>query len=1038
MACVTLPSVDLADLDVSGERLRPGWWLQALTGRERTSRPAWAGLVEQAVAAAEPPDAPPPMGSWAEAFAVPLRPFVAVARDRLADDARAQLPPEHGDPGQIAGTFTATLGRKLAGMAVRTMAAVLAEARASGQLAGDSARARFADFLVRQSARTGLVALFDEYPVLARLLGTAVVQACEAGRELLARFAVDRPALVQTLLDGTDPGPIVALEPGLGDPHRRGRSVTAVSFGDGRKVIYKPRGMDSYVLFCAAAGWLSQRVPAAGLRTAAVLPRRGYGWQEFVAHRPLASLGDAHPFYQREGVLLALLYALNAVDIHGENLIAAGDQPVLVDAEALLHPTLPTAHTVAADPAAQALATSVHRTALLPFTMAGEGGVADSSGMGGDEGAAGPDGVLDWDPPACDDMRLILRPGRLAAMKNRPTVAGRPVEPADHAQAILAGFRLGYDAITGDRQAFTRLIESSGDIEARVIIRLSSGYAQLLDESSHPSLLRDARDRQRALDVLNDASAGQPPWSRLARHEQADLWAGDIPLLTGRPAARDLWTSTGQRLPGLLDQPGLSSALDKLSAMGELDRRDQEWIISASLATRRPAAGHRSTQPAQDLVPAVAPPGRLLTAACGLADQIVARGMTGPEGAGQDRVNWLGLQLVEDTRWMVLPMGAGLADGYLGVALFLAQLAELTGVSRYAEVARRAVSAVPQLLDALAARPDLPGIVGCGAAEGLGGIGYGLARLATLLRDIEFRDLATMAIQLATAALDVPGPHPTVLDVPEPHPTAADLPGPPWWASGTAGCLAAMTAIAAELESAAAASLAVRCADRLAGLVESTGGRCVPEGDPVPPGFADGPAGIGWALWRFAPPGVPSRYSRAAQCAMRQAAASAAGAGSGGEQSYGWCRGAAGLLVARTCLAGEDVSSAITTLTDRPVLADLSLCHGELGIAEALTVLMSLRNSVAIPAAPHRAEAESRAWRHRAGLILGAIYRQGPCCGTPGGVTTPGLFNGLAGIGYGLLRLGYPKRVPSVLFLEPAPATPRESVSDAEMIQNRG
>ncbi|HLX49495.1 MAG TPA: type 2 lanthipeptide synthetase LanM family protein [Streptosporangiaceae bacterium] len=1015
--------MDLPDPDRPSERLRPGWWMQALTGRERTSRPAWADIAEQAAAAAAPPDALPPMDSWAVAFAVPLRPFVAVARDRLADGARELLAPGYGDPGQLAGSFTAVLGRKLAGMAVRTMALGLAEARAGGRLTGDDGRARFADFLMRQSAQAGMVALFDEYPVLARLLGTATLQACEAGLELLARFAADRPALVETLLDGTDPGPVVAVEPGLGDPHRRGRSVTAVSFGDGRKVIYKPRSMDTYVLFCAAVRWLNRRAPSAGLRTAAVLPRGGYGWQEFVAHRPLVSPAGAPRFYQREGALLAVLYALNAVDIHGENLIAAGDQPVLVDAEALLHPILPTAHTVAADPAAQALATSVHRTALLPFTMAGDSGVADASGMGGDDGAAGPDGVLDWDPPATDDMRLIRRPGRLAAMSNRPTLGGRPVEPADHEQAILAGFRLGYDAITDDRQAFSRLIGSSGDIEARVIIRVSSGYARLLDESTDPDLLRDARDRQRALDVLNDASAGQPLWSRLARHELADLWAGDIPLLTVRPAASDIWTSTGQQLPGLLDQPGLSSALDKISELGELDRRDQEWIISASLATRRPAAGHRSTRPAPDPVPAVAPPGRLLTAACGLADQIVARGLTGQEETGQGRVNWLGLQLVEDTRWMVLPMGAGLADGYLGVALFLAQLAELTGVDRYAEVARRAVSAIPQLLDALAAQPGLPGVVGCGAAEGLGGISYGLARLATLLHDIEFRDLATMAIQLAT--------------------TAFSAPGPPWWTSGVAGCLAAMTATAAELESAAAASLAVRCADHLAGLVERTDGRCVPDGDPVPPGFAGGPAGVGWALWRFAPPGAPSRYFRAAQCAVRQAVGPAAGTatGSDAEQVYGWCRGTAGLLVARTCLAGEDATagppSAVTVLTDRPVLADLSLCHGELGIAEALTVLITQRIPPAVPASPHRAEAESRAWRHRAGLILGRLYRQGPYCGTPGGVTTPGLLSGLAGIGYGLLRLGYPQRVPSALFLEPAPVAPRASASNAEMVQNR-
>ena len=39
-------------------------------------------------------------------------------------------------------------------------------------------------------------------------------------------------------------------------------------------------------------------------------------------------------------------------------------------------------------------------------------------------------------------------------------------------------------------------------------------------------------------------------------------------------------------------------------------------------------------------------------------------------------------------------------------------------------------------------------------------------------------------------------------------------------------------------------------------------------------------------------------------------------------------------------------------------------------------------------------------------------------CGNPLRAEAPGLMTGLAGIGYGLLRLSDPKRVPSVLLLE--------------------
>lgn len=56
-----------------------------------------------------------------------------------------------------------------------------------------------------------------------------------------------------------------------------------------------------------------------------------------------------------------------------------------------------------------------------------------------------------------------------------------------------------------------------------------------------------------------------------------------------------------------------------------------------------------------------------------------------------------------------------------------------------------------------------------------------------------------------------------------------------------------------------------------------------------------------------------------------------------------------------------------------------------------------------------------------AALILGSIKQYGWQCGIPRNVESPGLMVGLAGIGYGLLRLADPARVPSVLTLETSP-----------------
>jgi lantibiotic modifying enzyme len=291
----------------------------------------------------------------------------------------------------------------------------------------------------------------------------------------------------------------------------------------------------------------------------------------------------------------------------------------------------------------------------------------------------------------------------------------------------------------------------------------------------------------------------------------------------------------------------------------------------------------------------------------------------------------------------------------------------------------------------LASRPDLVAAVGCGGTEGFGGISYGLARIVTLLQDAGVSACAEAAVELAAVA--------------------DDRSASSGWAAGSAGCLAAMTAVRAELGSAAAGNLAARCAERLTELVERTDGRCVPGGEPVPPGFAAGPAGIGWALTRYAATGAARKHAAAG----RQAARCASDPEAGGPMSYGWCSGAAGSLSARLCLTGEaglaGLQSALRILTERPMLRDLSLCHGELGIADAVAVL----------AAPCQGADALAALQHKAGRMLDITGRHAPSCGTPGGISTPGLLNGLAGIGYGLLRLGFARRVPSVLLLEPTP-----------------
>lgn len=951
----------------AGTELPRSWWVRGLTPHERrpdgaehapsgpAAPPRWAEFVEHVVrhAPAQPVDGGPPAAGVA-ALTGALTPFVDVTTGRLAEDARQC---RDVDQAAVCAGFAKQLGGMLVQLGARTLVTELATAARSGRLAGATPADRFADFVGRTGTRCGLVALCTGYPVLARLLGQACLHTLDAHRETLRRFAGDRAHIVASLYEGADPGPLTGIDVGQGDHHQAGRSVAILRFAAAGPVVYKPRSLSLQAHFDGIAAWLNTHVPDLDLRGARCLPMAGYGWQEFVAHLPCADAAGVERFYRRQGALLALLYALDGTDIHFDNLIANGDQPVLVDVETLFHPALAPVAAGATDPAWQRLTSSVARTALLPTVLLGERGALDVSGLGGDRDRTLPTDTVDWLDAGTDRMRLVRRPGTFAGGANRPRIGTTDADPRQYADALICGFRAGYEAITAHRQELVDLVRGCADDTIRILARSTQDYVTLLDESTHPDVLRDATDRDTLLFDTLSATAPNQLAAKLAGAESVDLWQGDVPVFFATAGRTDLRLSTSEHVDAL-DYAGMDMVVGKIGLMSEVDRGEQEWVIRAALATRAGRPGHAAGAALPASVAAVLPDReRLLSSACGVADEIVACAHR-----ADSRANWLGMEQVDGRYWTVLSMGAGLADGYCGVALFLAQLGAVTGIARYGELARKAVAPIPLLLAMLAERPEQLAAIGPGGFGGLGGIAYALARMATLLGDAELLTwLATVVPMVGTADMD--------------DETDNSV------GTGRAGGVAALLAVHAET----GLPDARRHADALAGRMTDAG--------LAETGFLYGRDGMRWAAARAgtADPGWCREPLTDPDLS-----------------NVTWCSGVAGVLLARAAQDPEVVRGCAGLLAGRAPLWDMALCHGELGVLEALTVFANQTDSAV------------RAREHGAAVLLGALDQFGPRCTTPDNVPTPGLLNGLAGIGYGLLRLALPAHVPSVLLLEPS------------------
>jgi type 2 lantibiotic biosynthesis protein LanM len=933
------------------------WWWAALSAAERAGQsaatPAWAELAEQAIALAPEngADAPVPAcvsaGRAAQRLLLPpLRPFVEVAVARFRQGASK-------DYAVLAG-LVELLGDRLTALAARTLVAELRTAREAGRLEGSDPHRRFANFLRQAGARPALRDLLTRFPLLARSLAEATTNAVDAALELAKRLAADRKALIA---DGLwpDAAEVTGVRFGQGDAHRGGRTVSVVTFAAGGRIVYKPRPLGLHARWNELLDWFGGLRPELAPRTVAVLPRSGYGWAEYVAPAPCRTEQDVRWFYRRLGAQLALLHLLSATDMHCENVIAEADQPVLIDVETLFHPRWHQRTDVESDPARDVVECSVLNTSILPRPVLGEHGRIDLSAFGGRPGARFPEDMPTWADGGTDAMRLIRRQPPYAGGDNRPWLAGEEIDPVRYGADLVDGFGDAYRTLATHTEELSRRIERFAAEEIRIVLRPTQTYALLLSESAEPALLTSHEHREQAFAALREET-GYPHLRSLAPAETQQLLAGDVPLFTGRPDGTDIRIPGDGRRPGLLERAGLSVAAERVRQLGAPERLRQEWFIEASVATMVPFAGHRTgLSPAEPADLGVPDQEQLLGLAGDIGDELIARAC----GTGE-RVNWAGLELDGDGRWSVRQLGAALGDGYPGVALFLAELGRCGGIDRYLDAAARAVRPLTGIVRLLAAHPHLAEAVGPGAFTGLGGICYATARLATLLDDRELTALVPAALAATDIAARAAGPRADVAD-------------------GLAGALMAAHAVGVETGLAEADALALRLADTLADAL--IGVEALAQ-----PGFLFGRAGVRHALALVGRDGPSDEPAPSVD-------------------ELSWCSGLAGLV-----LGGErtDVERFFGLMARRVPHSDHSLCHGELGLVEALVELR--------PRAGERARTiANRTLAH----VVGAIGRRGFSCGTPGAVATPGLLTGLAGIGYGLLRCALGSRVPSVLLLRP-------------------
>jgi hypothetical protein len=308
-----------------------------------------------------------------------------------------------------------------------------------------------------------LSSLFRKFPVLAYLWCLSISQWRNHVVEVLRRFARDRRVVSRSFFGNRPLEEITGVDLALSDAHHSGRTVARLQFKNG-SIIYKPRSGAGESEWFSFLEWMNRNGFHPRLRAARVLERKGYCWMEDVKPGACENEAAARRFYERMGGLIAAAHLLKLVDCHRENLIASGEEPILVDIDTLWHIS-PFSKTLDA-------AAVLYRTGFFPSA----------------------------NPRSLQSRSSALGPGTKGS--HLPRLANKPLKATSYQQELACGFARGWRCILGKaswRDTFTRRLQRIRSRKRRWIYWATENYAAIRKASFQPSSLRSSSERDKLL-----------------------------------------------------------------------------------------------------------------------------------------------------------------------------------------------------------------------------------------------------------------------------------------------------------------------------------------------------------------------------------------------------------------------------------------------------------------------------------------------------------------------------------------------------------
>ncbi|MFS8212515.1 type 2 lanthipeptide synthetase LanM family protein [Paenibacillus polymyxa] len=653
--------------------------------------------------------------------------------------------------------FSVNMLEQLNKISVGTLIFEMHLSKKNNELRGENAREEYLDYNNRFLKDQDYVTeLMEIYPCLCRMIFETIMNHVDNYSLALSRLKKDHNLIVQNFCRGNEFTHITAFNSSMSDSHQKGKTVIIFTLDNDVEIVYKPRNLKIDMVYHEFLMFISSSAKHT-IKDFKITDCGEYGWEEFVSHTSCSDNEALNRYYYRFGVLIFTHFILGSNDLHKENLIAAGEHPVIIDAETLLNNKKEIPKDSARGIINNTLRESVLYSGLLPqrhFIRKGEG--IDLSAAKGKENVEYPVAIPRIAAKGTSDMHFVYEHPKTKLTQNLPTINGDGYSISGFVNQVISGFKDVCMFVLQNKQETLEKVNLFVNLKVRHLVQDTQRYYLLLHTSYHPDFLQDAKDRHLLLGTLFRNWKDVHNSCDITKMEIADMLNMDVPYFYIYTDKRSLFGNNDKEIKDYFPKTSMECLNEKIANLSNTDLEEQLRYIRISLTNINDieVVKEQNNFTTLDFKFGEQRDKTLwLKAVLKIADGLLEKCVMNKD---KSDVNWIDISAVgkdNDTTWDIRPLNTYLYDGLTGIAIFFNALNKLNPCHDYSVICNALKNALFLYTDEMCDRSTGLDQEASGAFSGEGSLLYTYEILYSITGNEAYLNYAKKHVAVVSEAI---------------------------------------------------------------------------------------------------------------------------------------------------------------------------------------------------------------------------------------------------------------------------------------------